>query len=115
MTARALRLEPFVPVGAGVYALVEPEAPDVWVYVGATGCLQQRAVDHALDTGSGGRTPLARLKYHRWLRGLPPLELVVLETCPDKESAHGKEAGWITRGLADAHPLLNVLNRRKAP
>lgn len=114
MTARAVLAEPEIPLGAGVYALVAPEDPETWVYVGATYCLQQRAFDHAKDIGSSARTPLASLKYRRWLRQLPPLQLIVLEECQDKSAAHAREAEWIARGFAAGHPLCNVLNRRKA-
>jgi hypothetical protein len=103
-----------VPPMPGVYALAWPEAPDQYVYVGASQNLHGRSCDYAAGLGKYGRSPLSVALKERFRRRLPPPLFVVLARCESKAHAHATERKLIRAAAERGHPLLNVCHRGMA-
>jgi hypothetical protein len=91
-----------------IYALVDPRELKCWRYVGRSFHPLSRRVQHVRG---GGDLQRGATYKETWIgqllsEGIQPC-VIVLEECASLSEAIAREKIWISRALADGHPLTN--------
>lgn len=97
-----------------IYALVDPREPKLWRYIGRSFHPTSRRVQHVRASGDLQRGATYKETWIAQLlsESVQP-SVILLEECASLSDAIAREKIWISRALADGHPLTNSALCRK--